>query len=270
MMSIVGTDFNGQAAAAAAAAAAALGVQQPTLLTANSNDIYGLAQMSGLHQQLLQQSAAAVFQNYTEIMDEDANAESAANASAATSLQTIVGPDGTQYVVSSVGNEDAAHQIYQAQLDDAYNEDSGGDILTPKQEIINIDDFVMMNDSNSYDDAEFMQSSEKDGAGSVNAANEQQYGMDDNALLVPLTAGVSLPQKLSATVRVATASGSSNSASRSQRKTRKIEPVNRPGLVLKTPIAYKGNIDPSVIPIQKDGMGMFCCLFVFILRMFVF
>ena len=36
---------------------------------------------------------------------------------------------------------------------------------------------------------------------------------------------------------------------------KKIKPVKRPGLVLKTPIAYQGNIDPSVIPIQRDGMG---------------
>uniref|UniRef100_A0A182T6H0 Uncharacterized protein n=1 Tax=Anopheles maculatus TaxID=74869 RepID=A0A182T6H0_9DIPT len=35
---------------------------------------------------------------------------------------------------------------------------------------------------------------------------------------------------------------------------KKIRPVKRPGLVLKTPIAYKGDIDPSVIPIQRDGM----------------
>ena len=37
--------------------------------------------------------------------------------------------------------------------------------------------------------------------------------------------------------------------------TRKIKPVRHPGLVLKTPIAYQGNTDPSVIPIQKDGIG---------------
>lgn len=37
---------------------------------------------------------------------------------------------------------------------------------------------------------------------------------------------------------------------------KKIKPVKRPGLVLKTPIAYKGDIDPSVIPIQRDGMAI--------------
>uniref|UniRef100_A0A182Q5P1 FCS-type domain-containing protein n=1 Tax=Anopheles farauti TaxID=69004 RepID=A0A182Q5P1_9DIPT len=37
---------------------------------------------------------------------------------------------------------------------------------------------------------------------------------------------------------------------------KKIRPVKRPGLVLKTPIAYKGDIDPSVIPIQRDGMAI--------------
>lgn len=39
---------------------------------------------------------------------------------------------------------------------------------------------------------------------------------------------------------------------------RKIKPVKRPGLVLKTPIAYQPCLDPSVIPIQRDGMGTFC------------
>lgn len=37
--------------------------------------------------------------------------------------------------------------------------------------------------------------------------------------------------------------------------TRKIKPVKHPGLILKTPIAYQSNTDPSVIPIQKDGIG---------------
>lgn len=37
--------------------------------------------------------------------------------------------------------------------------------------------------------------------------------------------------------------------------TRKIKPIKHPGLVLKTPIAYQSNTDPSVIPIQKDGIG---------------
>ncbi|XP_035773551.1 polycomb protein Sfmbt-like isoform X2 [Anopheles albimanus] len=37
---------------------------------------------------------------------------------------------------------------------------------------------------------------------------------------------------------------------------KKIKPFKRPGLVLKTPIAYKGDIDPSVIPIERDGMAI--------------
>lgn len=40
------------------------------------------------------------------------------------------------------------------------------------------------------------------------------------------------------------------------KESHKILPVKRPGLKLKTPIAYFGNTDPSVIPIQKDGMGV--------------
>lgn len=38
---------------------------------------------------------------------------------------------------------------------------------------------------------------------------------------------------------------------------RKIKPVKHPGLKLQTPIAYQKDTDPNVIPIQKDGMGMF-------------
>jgi len=37
--------------------------------------------------------------------------------------------------------------------------------------------------------------------------------------------------------------------------TRKIRPIKHPGLKLKTPIAYQGDTDPSVIPIERDGMG---------------
>lgn len=36
---------------------------------------------------------------------------------------------------------------------------------------------------------------------------------------------------------------------------RKIKAIKHPGLKLQTPIAYKCDTDPSVIPIEKDGMG---------------
>ena len=49
---------------------------------------------------------------------------------------------------------------------------------------------------------------------------------------------------------------------------KKIKPVKRPGLVLKTPIAYQPCLDPSVIPIQRDGMGMFVCFYFFLLSKF--
>lgn len=44
--------------------------------------------------------------------------------------------------------------------------------------------------------------------------------------------------------------------SKKLKESHKIMPVIRPGLKLKTPIAYFGNSDPSSIPIQKDGMGV--------------
>uniref|UniRef100_A0A034V9Q9 Polycomb protein Sfmbt n=1 Tax=Bactrocera dorsalis TaxID=27457 RepID=A0A034V9Q9_BACDO len=263
MMSIVGGDFSGQAAAAAAAA---LGVQPTALIAANSNDIYGLAQVGGLHQQLLQQSAAAVFQNYTEVIDDDDGTGSGAigadnsgcgNVSVDKSL-------ATQFV-----HNDEPQPIYD-QLDDGSYD--GG--LAPKQEIINIDDFVMMTDSNSYDGTEFMADEREVAEGSSGGVDiSHAHGMDENGVLVPLDSGhkligdsgdeVMVPA--TTTVMQATAATSSRGFGggggtghhrSSQRKTRKIEPVNRPGLVLKTPIAYKGNIDPSVIPIQKDGMAV--------------
>lgn len=45
-------------------------------------------------------------------------------------------------------------------------------------------------------------------------------------------------------------------AAKKLKESHKIMPVVRPGLKLKTPIAYFGNSDPSSIPIQKDGMGV--------------
>lgn len=50
-------------------------------------------------------------------------------------------------------------------------------------------------------------------------------------------------------------SSTSTQTSTTKESFKKIKPVKRPGLVLKTPIAYQGDIDPSVIPIQRDGMG---------------
>ncbi|XP_016984365.1 polycomb protein Sfmbt isoform X1 [Drosophila rhopaloa] len=291
MMSLMGGDFTGQAAAAAAA----LGVQPGTLIATNSNNLYGFAHMGGLQQQLLQQSAAAaVFQNYAEVMDGDVD----------TGMVGMAAHDGALMGVG-VGEAvvDDDEQVY-GQMDDGY--DDGGSGLEPKQEIINIDDFVMMNeDNNSYDGTDFMTSSDKDISQSSSSCMTQLPGGlgvagVEHDLLVPLADGLlhhkllgttlapamatlngnafgnimvsseapcvssskqmqqtySLAKGANSTATTASCSASTSSSLRSQRKTRKIEPVNRPGLVLKTPIAYKGNIDPSVIPIQKDGMAV--------------
>ncbi|KAH8262185.1 hypothetical protein KR038_008213 [Drosophila bunnanda] len=300
MMSLMGGDFTGQAAAAAAA----LGVQPGTLIATNSNNLYGFAHMGSLQQQLLQQSAAAaVFQNYAEVMDGDV--DTTGMVGMATDAASLMGVDVG--VGQSVVDDD--DQGY-GQLDDGY--DDGGSGLEPKQEIINIDDFVMMNeDNNSYDGTDFMTSSDKDISQSSSSCMTQLPGGlgvtgVEHDLLVPLADGLLHHKLLGTTLAPAmttlngnafgnimvsseapkqmhrntyglakgggdssSASTSSNIAScsaastssasaalRAQRKTRKIEPVNRPGLVLKTPIAYKGNIDPSVIPIQKDGMAV--------------
>lgn len=109
-----------------------------------------------------------------------------------------------------------------------------GGLIEPKQEIISMDDYVMQGGGggdNPYDDMGDMGSNSSDGGvggiGSVMKSSNQK-GM----------------------VRT--------------KKTRKIEPVSRPGLELKTPIAYKGNTDPSVIPIERDGMGTLLFIFVFL------
>lgn len=103
-----------------------------------------------------------------------------------------------------------------------------GGLIEPKQEIISMDDYVMQGGDNPYDDMADMGSNSSDGGGGGMGSvmkSSSQKGM----------------------VRT--------------KKTRKIEPVSRPGLELKTPIAYKGNTDPSVIPIERDGMGTFVLTF---------
>lgn len=109
-----------------------------------------------------------------------------------------------------------------------------GGLIEPKQEIITMDDYGMQVGSggdNPYDDMGDMGSNSSDGGGGgMSVMKSSHKGM----------------------VRA--------------KKTRKIEPVNRPGLELKTPIAYKGNTDPSVIPIERDGMGRF----LFVLSFFSF
>lgn len=321
MMNLVGGDFNNQAAAAAAAAASsasaaaaaaaacaastaavALSVQ-PTLLATNTNDIYNLAQMGGLHHQLLQQSAAAVFQNYANMEDTIGGTSGTATANFNHALNggILVNSNGKPITTSqflSSGNNagqhsQQQHQQHQHQMFDHMDDggacaDDSSD-LTPKQEIINIDDFVMMTDSNSYDDdADFIDSNDKSTSGGIDIT--QPHGVHDTDLLMSMSgkhkmlsdavaAAAAANRNLLSGGQAAAASsmaaniggsiacsgggggigssivGGGSSSLRSQRKTRKIEPVNRPGLVLKTPIAYKGNIDPSVIPIQKDGMG---------------
>ncbi|XP_015036548.2 polycomb protein Sfmbt isoform X2 [Drosophila pseudoobscura] len=295
MMGLVGGDFNGHAATLS-------GTLPPgTLIATNSNNLYSFAHLGGLQHQLLQQSAAvAAFQNYTEVMDADGMTVGLATDPHG---ELMDGGGGS----GCVGGEtcDDEDQVYGHQIDDGY--DDGGAGLEPKQEIINIDDFVMMNeDNNSYDGTDFMTSSDKDISQSSSSGLTHMQGGGvslgvagaEHDLLVPLGDGLMHHKLLGATLapamplnvgnsnvfgnimvtaadppsskqmkgyRNSNSSGTSSATvttvastavMRAQRKTRKIEPVNRPGLVLKTPIAYKGNIDPSVIPIQKDGMAV--------------
>lgn len=38
---------------------------------------------------------------------------------------------------------------------------------------------------------------------------------------------------------------------------RKIKPIQNPALKLKTPIAYQRDSDPNMLPIEKEGRGMY-------------
>lgn len=341
MMGIMGGNFSGNAAAAAAAvaassaaAAAALGVQPATLLTAaNTNDLYNFAQMGGLHQQLLQQSAASVFQNYTNIDNNEQNIDDTTSTAAIAFNNALNAAAAAAAVAASAGSttsqfltaDDLQRQHLQQQqalfnqmnnnsgnnldhneeniavneADDNGNDEDGDDdndlyddddLNHHKQEIINIDDFVMMTDSNSYDGTDFVESMK---AGTNPNELENQINDENIPKQLLETASISKEsdnkndlqllqeiQKMSSTSRASLPTEMDNTSSEnienseiliknegtdypgsnpqfSLRKTRKIEPINRPGLVLKTPIAYRGNIDPSVIPIEKDGMGMF-------------
>ncbi|XP_055839360.1 polycomb protein Sfmbt-like isoform X2 [Episyrphus balteatus] len=187
MMSVVGGEYSGQGATPHEVTTASLRVQQTASIAAiNANDLYGISQVGSNHQ-ILQTTA---FQGYPEIIDHDESIEHG----------------GTQYVT----------QVFDAIGESREDDEIAG--LASKQEIININDFAMMTDSNSYDGTEHI-------IGVIKTEATKKGAITLNK-------------------------------SRNQRKSRKIEIVSRPGLVLKTPIAYKGNIDPSVIPIQKDGMAV--------------
>lgn len=89
------------------------------------------------------------------------------------------------------------------------------------------------------------------------------HGNDDGSSSPPQHGGIkmsSLAQQMAATLVASGGSGHNGGESSGSTAIRfpnkKIKPVKRPGLVLKTPIAYKGDIDPSVIPIQRDGMAI--------------
>lgn len=49
---------------------------------------------------------------------------------------------------------------------------------------------------------------------------------------------------------------STQTAAGNQPTSRKIKPIRHPALKLQTPIAYQRDTDLSVIPIQRDGMGI--------------
>jgi mbt repeat len=70
---------------------------------------------------------------------------------------------------------------------------------------------------------------------------QQQIIMTNKQVMAPNSANLTIAQK---------------GSGKKLKESHKIMPVVRPGLKLKTPIAYFGNSDPSSIPIQKDGMGV--------------
>lgn len=52
-----------------------------------------------------------------------------------------------------------------------------------------------------------------------------------------------------------------NNTSNYPNPNKKIKPIEHPELVLKSPIAYHGGTDLSVIPIDKDGIGKYTFFF---------
>lgn len=195
-MSIVGGEYGGQGAPIGSGHATA---PTATLIpTGTGADIYGISQtIGGLHP-VLQHTTP--FQPYQDMIDDEVDQK----------------PFGQSY----------------EQIDDYEAIADTNPLVDGSREIINIDDFVTMNnDSDSYQD-------------------NQMIDDDDDEHIIE-----EKPQPVSVVQTIDSSGGGGTRGGGNSKKARKIEPVNRPGLVLKTPIAYKGNIDPSVIPIQRDGMG---------------
>lgn len=111
------------------------------------------------------------------------------------------------------------------------------------------DNDEMHDDEGNSNDVMEQYDEETDDAGNGNNSCE------NNVFYQTLTAMAGTSNPMSAAARIF------RRKTKSTQTNRKIKPVKRPGLVLKTPIAYQPCLDPSVIPIQRDGMGMFCIYF---------
>lgn len=131
--------------------------------------------------------------------------------------------------------------------DDDVDEESDGQILNANQfanQFVN--QFTTNEDENSVDpddeaDDTIDDMDEFNGESDSNQSNSVGFGATgDTSMAGDSTGTVPFRRK-----------------TRGTQTNRKIKPVKRPGLVLKTPIAYQPCLDPSVIPIQRDGMGTF-------------
>lgn len=122
------------------------------------------------------------------------------------------------------------------------------------------DDSMDMADQYEDDDGDGDGDEETDGNGTSCDVSDTTNG--NNLNYQPFDA-VALQARSSTTGRL-----NHKKKTKSTQTNRKIKPVKRPGLVLKTPIAYQPCLDPSVIPIQRDGMGTFVLFILFRLIFF--
>lgn len=143
---------------------------------------------------------------------------------------------------TSVAVGTGTNELYED--DDDVDDESDGQILNANQfanQFVN--QFSTNEDENSVDP-------EEDEADDMDEFNGETDSNQSNSVGFGATGDTSLAGDSTGTVPF-------RRKTRGTQTNRKIKPVKRPGLVLKTPIAYQPCLDPSVIPIQRDGMGTF-------------
>ncbi|XP_050084594.1 polycomb protein Sfmbt isoform X2 [Anopheles aquasalis] len=260
-------DQNGALASASGAAAVALGVTaQPPPATATLGSAAALA--VGELQMLDDHNAESEMP--VKGMDENATI-------AATGVPLAIGTDDTDGIPGVVDGEleHAQEPImqpfgpYSQMIDSSGGSDYLSSSVTAQESLMH---FKLMNDSQllqghflDYDMSQDDGSNSSSSGGTIGTNNNNQYNEDASSSMVD-GAKIGNGRKSRSTKIHHRPNDSDDlpppypSMYAVQMPERfahkKIKPFKRPGLVLKTPIAYKGDIDPSVIPIERDGMAI--------------